>query len=370
MTSTPSSPPVRGPRHLLVTGGAGFIGSNFVHHWAKTYPQDRIVVLDALTYAGNRKSLAALEGGENFRFVQGDIGDRPLLDQVLATEGINTVAHFAAESHVDRSIIAPDAFIQTNIVGTFTLLEAFRHHWQQGNFGDLPAKKWTFLHVSTDEVYGSLGDRDPTFAETTPYAPNSPYAASKAASDHLVRAYHQTYGIPIVIGHCSNNYGPYQFPEKLIPLTCINILLGKPIPVYGDGKHVRDWLYVEDHCRALEVLIHKGNRGQRYNIGGNNEVRNIELVHIICQLMDDMGVDLPTKPARDLITYVDDRLGHDRRYAINARKMSIQLGWSPSTGIEEGLRQTVRWYLDHRDWWEPLLTREYQEFYQKLYGVV
>jgi dTDP-glucose 4,6-dehydratase len=368
MTSSPSSEQVSTPRHLLVTGGAGFIGSNFVYHWCETYPEDRIVVLDALTYAGNRQTLAPLDENPKVRFVEGDIGDRALLEKLLVEEQIDTIAHFAAESHVDRSILAPDTFIQTNIVGTFTLLDTFRCHWQQAQESGVNCDRWLFLHVSTDEVYGSLSDYDPPFSETSLYAPNSPYAASKAGSDHLVHSYHHTYGLPTVISNCSNNYGPYHFPEKLIPLTCINILLGKPIPVYGDGKNVRDWLYVGDHCQALEVLIRKGKRGQHYNIGGNNEVRNIELVHILCQLMDELAPNLPVRPSRQLITMVSDRLGHDRRYAINARKLSIQLGWSPTTSIEDGLRQTVRWYIDHPDWWQPLLSSDYQQFYQQFYG--
>ncbi len=350
-------------RRLLVTGGAGFIGANFVLHWCGAYPDDRVVVLDALTYAGNRRNLAFVEGRENFRFVQGDICDRSVVDQLLQTENIDTVAHFAAESHVDRSILGPGAFVQTNVVGTFTLLEAFRHHWQVS----LKSSDYRFLHVSTDEVYGSLGFDDPPFSETTPYAPNSPYSASKAGSDHLVRAYYHTYGLPTMITNCSNNYGPYQFPEKLIPLMCINTLTGKPLPVYGDGKNVRDWLYVGDHCSALDVVIHFGTPGETYNIGGKNEVENISLVRMLCQMMDELAPDLPVRPAGDLITFVKDRLGHDRRYAIDAAKLKTQLGWTPSVTITEGLRLTVEWYLSHRDWWQPLLSKEYQTYYQKIY---
>ena len=259
----------RMPRRILITGGAGFIGSNFVHHWSKNYPGDRIVVLDALTYAGNRQTLASLENQPNFKFVKGDICDRTLIDELLAAENIDTVAHFAAESHVDRSILGPGAFVQTNVVGTFTLLEAFRQHWNQRN----QPESDKFLHVSTDEVYGSLEANDSAFTESTPYTPNSPYSASKAGSDHLARAYFHTYGMPTVITNCSNNYGPFHFPEKLIPLMCINILLGKPLPVYGDGQNIRDWLYVEDHCRALDRVIDRGVPGETYNIGGNNEVK-------------------------------------------------------------------------------------------------
>jgi dTDP-glucose 4,6-dehydratase len=355
---------VRSPRRLLVTGGAGFIGSNFVHYWCDAYPDDRVVVLDALTYAGNRPNLAALEGQENFRFVQGDICDRALVDTLLQEENIDTVAHFAAESHVDRSILVPGAFVQTNVVGTFTLLEAFRQHWESS---PSLSNGGVFLHVSTDEVYGSLSPDDPAFTETTPYAPNSPYSASKAGSDHLVRAYHHTYGLPTLITNCSNNYGPYHFPEKLIPLMCINILMGKQLPVYGDGLNVRDWLYVGDHCSALDVVIHKGVPGETYNVGGNNEVKNIDLVHMLCQLMDELAPKLPVSPCSNLITFVKDRLGHDRRYAIDASKIKTQLGWTPSVTVEGGLRRTVEWYLTHRDWWEPLLSEEYQAYYRQVY---
>ncbi|MEB3337767.1 MAG: dTDP-glucose 4,6-dehydratase [Leptolyngbyaceae bacterium] len=353
------------PRRILITGGAGFIGSNFVHHWCDRYPEDRVVVLDALTYAGNRGSLADLEAASGqVRFVHGDICDRPLVDALLQEEAIDAIAHFAAESHVDRSILNPDAFIRTNVVGTFTLLEAFHQHWKTRG------KPWgdRFLHVSTDEVYGSLGPEDPAFTETTPYTPNSPYSASKAGSDHLVRAYHHTYGLPTLITNCSNNYGPYHFPEKLIPLMCINILMGKPLPVYGDGQNIRDWLYVVDHCRALDAVIHHGKPGETYNIGGNNEVRNIDLVSMICDLMDEFAPELPVRPCHQLITFVQDRPGHDRRYAINASKIQTELGWTPQFAIADGLRQTVQWYLSHREWWQPLLSPEYQAYYQKVYA--
>jgi dTDP-glucose 4,6-dehydratase len=350
--------------NIIVTGGAGFIGSNFVHHWCKKYKSDRVVVLDALTYAGNRQNLASLEGKANLRFVKGNIGDRSLVEQLLKEEAIDTIAHFAAESHVDRSILGPGAFIETNVVGTFTLLESFRQHWEsQGK-----PTNYRFLHVSTDEVYGSLQPNDPAFRETTPYAPNSPYSASKAGSDHLARAYYHTYGMPTIITNCSNNYGPYHYPEKLIPLMCINILLGKSLPVYGDGQNIRDWLYVEDHCRALDVVIHQGKPGETYNIGGNNEVKNIDLVRQICQLMDELAPELPIHPAEKLITFVKDRPGHDRRYAIDASKINTELGWSPQETIEGGLRRTVEWYLTHRDWWQPLLSPEYQTYYQQVYS--
>ncbi|NJR22647.1 MAG: dTDP-glucose 4,6-dehydratase [Richelia sp. CSU_2_1] len=357
----------RSPKRLLVTGGAGFIGSNFVHHWCSSYPGDLVVVLDALTYAGNRQTLTSWEGKDNFRFVQGDICDRALVDKLLAEENINTVAHFAAESHVDRSILGPGAFVQTNVVGTFTLLEAFRKHWE--TVSELSLKsQMRFLHVSTDEVYGSLGPEDPAFTETTAYAPNSPYSASKAGSDHLARAYFHTYGVPTIITNCSNNYGPYHFPEKLIPLMCINMLLGKPLPVYGDGQNVRDWLFVLDHCRALDAVIHRGQPGETYNVGGNNEVKNIDLVKMLCQLMDELASDLPARPCEKLITFVKDRPGHDRRYAIDATKIKTDLGWTPSVTVEEGLRRTVEWYLANREWWEPLLSEEYQTYYRKVYA--
>jgi dTDP-glucose 4,6-dehydratase len=351
-------------RSIVITGGAGFIGSNFVHHWCENYPEDRVIVLDALTYAGNLHNLATLKDRKNFRFLQGDICDRALVDELFASENIDTVAHFAAESHVDRSILGPGAFVQTNVVGTFTLLESFRQHWLSNHQPD----NYRFLHVSTDEVYGSLGVDDPAFTETTPYAPNSPYSASKAGSDHLARAYFHTYGMPTIITNCSNNYGSYHFPEKLIPLMCINILLGKPLPVYGDGQNVRDWLYVRDHCQALDTVIHKGKAGETYNIGGNNEVKNIDLVRMLCDLMDELAPDLPVKPAQNLITFVRDRPGHDRRYAIDATKIRTELGWQPQETVEGGLRKTIQWYLDHRDWWQPLLSKEYQEYYGKVYG--
>ncbi len=364
MTHSWSNGENRKPRRLLVTGGAGFIGSNFAHYWSDRYPGDRLVVLDALTYAGNRNNLRELEGRENFRFVQGNICDRALIEVLLQEEAIDTVAHFAAESHVDRSILGPAAFIETNVVGTFTLLEAFRQHWQSQQRPD----ECRFLHVSTDEVYGSLGPDDPAFTETTPYAPNSPYSASKAGSDHLARAYFHTYGVPTLITNCSNNYGPYHFPEKLIPLMCINMLLGKPLPVYGDGQNIRDWLYVVDHCRALDAVIHRGKPGETYNIGGNNEVKNIDLVRTLCKLMDELAPHLPSRPCEQLIAFVKDRPGHDRRYAIDATKIKTELGWTPSVTVEEGLRRTVEWYLSREDWWKPLLSEEYQAYYRKVYA--
>jgi dTDP-glucose 4,6-dehydratase len=358
------NPPTRAPRKLIVTGGAGFIGSNFVHHWCQQYPGDRVIVLDALTYAGNRNNLAQLESKANLRFVKGDICDRALIDELLQAEGIDTIAHFAAESHVDRSILGPGAFVQTNMVGTFTLLEAFRQHWLKAGSPD----HYRFHHVSTDEVYGSLEADEAGFSETTSYKPNSPYSASKAGSDHLVRAYFHTYGMPTLITNCSNNYGPYHFPEKLIPLICINILMGKPLPVYGDGLNIRDWLYVGDHCSALDVVIHRGTPGETYNIGGNNEVKNIDLVNMLCELMNELAPNLPVSPAQNLITFVKDRPGHDRRYAIDATKIRTELGWTPAETVEGGLRRTVEWYLANRDWWQPLLSEEYQVYYNKVYA--
>lgn len=353
-------------KNLLVTGGAGFIGSNFVNYWYENYPDDKIVVLDALTYAGNRQNLVNLENSPNFVFVQGDICARQLVDKLLEEEKITTIAHFAAESHVDRSILTPSAFIQTNVIGTFTLLESFRHYWQKQN----QPSEYRFLHVSTDEVYGSLEADDPAFTENTPYAPNSPYSASKAGSDHLARAYYHTYKLPTIITNCSNNYGAYHFPEKLIPLMVINILLGKPLPVYGDGQNIRDWLYVRDHCSALDVVLSKGKQGETYNIGGNNEVKNIDLVQLICQIMDEIAPNLPVQPSNQLITYVKDRAGHDRRYAIDSSKLQQELGWKPEATVESGLRTTLQWYVDNQQWWQPLLSKDYQKYYQQVYATI
>ena len=345
-------------RHVLITGGAGFIAGNLTYHWCANHPGDRVVVLDALTYAGNLATIQPLIDGGRIRFVQGDITDRLLVERLLAEESITHVAHLAAESHVDRSISGPGAFLSTNVTGTFTLLEAFRTHWYQAG----RSEHWRFLHVSTDEVFGSLAADDPPFCETTGYDPRSPYSASKAASDHLARAWQHTYGLPVLVSNCSNNYGPYHFQEKLIPLTLVNILQGKPIPVYGDGKNVRDWLYVEDHCRALELILAKGDPGSTYCIGGRNEVTNIDLVSMLCDLLDELapqhGVTLPLSPSRQLITYVSDRPGHDRRYAIDASKIEEQLGWRPQVSVQEGLRRTVEWYLTHQAWWEPLLPQD------------
>ena len=352
-------------RRLLITGGAGFIGSNFVHYWHCQNPDAYVLVLDALTYAGNRANLTALEGQPGFRFVQGDICDATLLAQLLETEEIDTVLHFAAESHVDRSILGPSAFVQTNVVGTFTLLERFRKHWENQS----KPESFRFLHVSTDEVFGSLGPHEPAFSEMTPYTPNSPYSASKAGSDHLVRAYFHTYGLPTLVTNCSNNYGPYQFPEKLIPLMCVNILLGKPLPVYGDGQNIRDWLYVEDHCQAIATVLEQARPGETYNIGGDNQVKNIDIIEQLCDLMDHSVEGLPVQPARNLIAFVTDRPGHDRRYAMNIEKIQRDFGWSPQYDFAAGLKQTVEWYLSHQDWWRPLLSPQYQTFYKALYGL-
>jgi dTDP-glucose 4,6-dehydratase len=336
-------------RCLLVTGGAGFIGTNFVYHWVNCYPDDRVIVLDALTYAGNRQSLAALEDAGQIRFIHGDISDRPLIDEVLTTHEITTLVNFAAESHVDRSIHAPDQFIQTNVIGTFTLLEAFRAY-----LTGKTSQHYLFLQVSTDEVYGSLSESDAEFTEATPFRPNSPYSASKASADHFVRAYGKTYGLPTIVTHCSNNYGPYQFPEKLIPLMCVNILQGKPLPVYGAGQNIRDWIYVEDHCKGLAAVIERGRVGETYNLGGGNEIRNLDLVRQICDLMDQHGNNLPVVPSQQLIQFVTDRPGHDWRYAIDNHKITTELGWRPEETIDSGLEKTVCWYLENQAWWESL----------------
>ena len=334
---------------VLVTGGAGFIGSNFVHYWLAEHPRDRVINLDALTYAGNLQSLRDVEENPNYRFVHGDIGDRALLERLFTAEDIDRVVHFAAESHVDRSILGPGAFIRTNIEGTYALLETVRRLWS--GEGDR-----RFLHVSTDEVYGSLEADEPAFTETSPYRPNSPYSASKAASDHLVRAWFETYDLPLLTTNCSNNYGPYQFPEKLIPLVILNALEGKPLPVYGDGLNVRDWLYVEDHCRGIDAVLSGGTPGEVYNIGGNNEWTNIDIVRRICDRLDALAP--AARPYRELIRFVRDRPGHDRRYAIDSGKMQRELGWTPRHDFDSGLERTLRWYLDNRDWCEQIRSRD------------
>jgi dTDP-glucose 4,6-dehydratase len=343
---------------IIVTGGAGFIGSNFVLDWLDSVGES-IVVLDALTYAGNRANLAAIDGDARFEFVHGDINDRALLDSLLTRLSPRAIVHFAAESHVDRSILGPGAFMRTNVEGTFCLLEACRAWWPS-----LPATEraaFRFLHVSTDEVYGTLEPNDPAFSETTPYAPNSPYAASKAASDHLVRAWHHTYGLPTLITNCSNNYGPMQFPEKLIPLMISNALAAKPLPVYGDGQQVRDWLHVADHCSALRTVLANGRPGETYNIGGRAEMPNIEVVRTLCTLLDARRPD-PAGPRARLITHVTDRPGHDRRYAIDSDKIAGELGWRPAHSFESGIAQTIDWYLAHPEWIESVQSGAYRDW--------
>jgi dTDP-glucose 4,6-dehydratase len=347
-------------RRLLVTGGAGFIGSNFIRYWIGRHPEDRVVNLDALTYAGNPENLADVEAAPGYRFVHGDITDRACVAGLLAGEAIDTVVNFAAESHVDRSILGPEAFIKTNVQGTFTLLEAARETWPDGSRGQ------RFLQVSTDEVYGSLTAKEHAFKESRAYAPNSPYSASKAAADHLVRAYHHTWGLPVLTTNCSNNYGPYQFPEKLIPLVILNALEGKPIPVYGDGLNVRDWLYVEDHCRGIEAVIERGVPGEVYNIGGGNEWRNLDIVNLICERLNELRPG--QTDYRDLITFVKDRPGHDRRYAIDAAKIRRELGWEPRHDFRGGIEQTIRWYLKHRDWCDRVRSGDYRHYYDRQYG--
>jgi len=348
---------------ILVTGGAGFIGSNFVLDWIAA-AGERVVNLDKLTYAGNLANLASLSRDERHEFVRGDIGDAKLVEALFAKHKPRAVVHFAAESHVDRSIHGPAPFIETNVVGTFRLLEASREWWAALE-GEARGA-FRFLHVSTDEVYGTLGEDDAPFTETTPYAPNSPYSASKAASDHLVRSYHHTYGFPAVTTNCSNNYGPYQFPEKLIPLTIANALEGRTLPVYGDGRQVRDWLYVADHCEAVRFALDKGRPGETYNVGGNSERRNLEVVHVIC---DTLGSLVPRPGGyRDLIRFVADRPGHDRRYAIDASKIRAELGWTPRETFETGLAKTVRWYLDNAAWVASVKSGEYRQWLETNYA--
>ncbi len=350
-------------KKLLVTGGAGFIGANFVHYWLHTYPGDNVLVLDALTYAGNVASLDDLGANPDFQFVQGDITNQPLVEQLLRDHKIDTIVHFAAESHVDRSISGPDVFIETNIIGTHNLLKAARQVWIDEGM----APEHRFHHVSTDEVYGDLGPNDPAFCETTQYAPNSPYSASKAASDHLVRAYLHTFGLQVTTSNCSNNYGPYHFPEKLIPLIITNILNSQPLPIYGDGQQIRDWLYVDDHARGIDKVIRSGVVGETYNIGGINEWANIDIVNLLCaevdkrlnesELLQQRFPNSPVAKGRrsiDLIKYVEDRRGHDRRYAINPDKANAELNYQPVETFETGIAKTIDWYLDNAQWWEPL----------------
>jgi dTDP-glucose 4,6-dehydratase len=350
---------------ILVTGGAGFIGANFVLDWLAE-GDEPVVNLDKLTYAGNRENLAALEGDARQVFVQGDIGDTALVERLLAQHRPCAVLNFAAESHVDRSIHGPGDFIQTNVVGTFRLLEAVRAYWEALPAGEREA--FRFLHVSTDEVYGSLAPADPAFTETHRYEPNSPYSASKAASDHLVRAWHHTYGLPVLATNCSNNYGPFHFPEKLIPLMIVNALAGKPLPVYGDGMQVRDWLYVKDHCSAIRRVLAAGRLGETYNVGGWNEKPNIEIVKTVCALLDALRPRADGQSYASQIAYVKDRPGHDRRYAIDARKIERELGWKPAETFESGIRKTVQWYLDHPEWVQRVQSGAYREWVQKQYA--
>ena len=348
-------------RNILVTGGAGFIGSNFVHHILGSYPEDRVTVVDNLTYAGNLANLSRWENDDRFQFERVDISDRDVIYSLLDQNSFTDIAHFAAESHVDRSILGPEDFVRTNVLGTFYLLEGFRR-----KFGKNEKPSGKFLHVSTDEVYGTLGEGG-FFTEESNYQPNSPYSATKAGSDHLARAYFHTYGLPIVTSNCSNNYGPYQFPEKLIPLMILNCLNGKALPVYGEGKNIRDWLHVNDHCSALDIVLQKGRPGETYNIGSRNEKTNIEIVRLICSIMDEKHPD--GAPHENLITYVKDRLGHDFRYAIDSSKIENELGWKPKYSFDRGIRDTIEWYLENRLWWEKILSGEYQKYYAKQYGV-
>jgi len=350
---------------ILVTGGAGFIGSNFIHGWLADRTAG-VINFDKLTYAGNRGNLRSVEADPRYAFVQGDIGDFELTSRVLAAHKPSAVVNFAAESHVDRSIHGPEDFIQTNMVGTFRLLEAVRAYW--GSLAGEERSRFRFLHVSTDEVYGSLGPQEAEFHEKSPYAPNSPYAASKAGSDHLVRAYHRTYGLPALTTNCSNNYGPYQFPEKLIPLVILNALAGKPLPIYGDGLNIRDWLYVGDHCAAVRQILERGRIGETYNIGGNSERTNIDVARAICRILDELRPHPRGQAYQSLITHVSDRPGHDRRYAIDASKVETELGWKPVETFESGLRKTVQWYLQNPEWIASVSSGDYRNWLDKNYG--
>ena len=350
---------------ILVTGAAGFIGSNFVLDWFD-YKKEDVVSLDLLTYAGNLENLSSLNGNPNHHFVKGNIGDRELVSQLLKKYHVRVVVNFAAESHVDRSISGPGDFIETNIVGTYHLLESVRAYWD--GLDEASKKAFRFLHVSTDEVYGSLEKSDPAFSETHPYEPNSPYSASKAASDHLVRAWHHTYGLPVVTTNCSNNYGPYHFPEKLIPLCILNALNGKPLPIYGDGQQVRDWLYVKDHCSAIRTVLEKGRLGETYNIGGWNEKANLDVVKVLCRILDELKPKSDGSKYETQITYVKDRPGHDRRYAIDATKLEKELGWKPNETFETGIRKTVEWYLNNQVWVDHVVSGEYKNWVEKQYS--
>jgi dTDP-glucose 4,6-dehydratase len=351
---------------ILVTGGAGFIGSNFLLQWIKQ-ESSAILNFDKLTYAGNPRNVESIAAYRSYRFQQGDIVNRELVRGLLQKETPRAIVHFAAESHVDRSIQGPDDFIRTNVNGTFSLLEEARSYWTA--LPEPARKAFRFLHISTDEVYGSLAPDDPAFSETTPYAPNSPYSASKAASDHLVRAYHHTYGLPTLTTNCSNNYGPYQFPEKLIPLIILNACRGEPLPVYGDGQNVRDWLYVEDHCAAIRAILSQGQVGNTYNIGGGSEKKNLDIVHTICDLLDELRPKDPVVPHRNLIKFVKDRPGHDRRYAMDTRKIERELRWRPKETFETGIRKTVHWYLQHEDWVRDVTSGGYRQWIAKQYSV-
>lgn len=350
---------------ILVTGGAGFIGANFVLDWL-AQSDEALVNLDILSYAGNRETLASLDGDARHIFVQGDIGDATLVARLLAEHRPRAIVNFAAESHVDRSIHGPETFIQTNIVGTFHLLEAVRAYW--GKLEGEEKANFRFLHVSTDEVYGSLGKDDPAFTETNRYEPNSPYSASKAASDHLVRAYHHTYGLPVLTTNCSNNYGPYHFPEKLIPLIIHNALAGKPLPIYGDGQQIRDWLYVKDHCSAIRRVLAAGTLGETYNVGGWNEKANLDVVHTLCAILDELQPRTDGQSYRTQITFVKDRPGHDKRYAIDASKLERELGWRPVETFESGIRKTVQWYLDNQPWVQNVISGNYRNWIEKQYA--
>jgi len=351
---------------ILVTGGAGFIGGNFVLDWLASPAAEGIVNLDKLTYAGNLSTLQSVEKDARHIFVQGDIGDYDLVLSLLRNYQIRAIVNFAAESHVDRSIHEPCDFIQTNVLGTFNLLEAVRAYWTE--LSDSTKADFRFLHVSTDEVYGSLSPTDPAFTETKPYEPNSPYSASKAASDHLVRAWYHTYGLPVLTTNCSNNYGPYHFPEKLIPLVILNALAGKPLPIYGDGQQIRDWLYVKDHCSAIRRVLEVGKLGETYNVGGWNEKPNLEVVNTICNILDDLRPKSDGSSYASQITYVKDRPGHDRRYAIDATKLERELGWKPTETFETGIRKTVDWYLNNQEWTDGVLSGAYRDWVRKQYN--
>lgn len=348
-------------KNILVTGGAGFIGSNLVRHMVNKYSNYKIINLDSLTYAGNLESLKDLEGKDNYKFTKGDITDKKFISQVFKDEAVTDVMHLAAESHVDRSILEPEAFLKTNIMGTFNLLESARNEWAD----DFKDKR--FLHVSTDEVYGSLGETG-FFIETTPYSPNSPYSASKASSDHIVRSYFHTYKMPVVTTNCSNNYGPFQFPEKLIPVVIMNAMIGKELPVYGDGLNIRDWLYVTDHCEALDLVLHDGKLGEVYNIGGNNEWTNIDIIKTICSILDEELSDSSHIPHENLIKFIKDRPGHDRRYAIDSSKIKNELGWTPKHTFEDGIIKTVKWYLENTQWISHVKSGDYEKYYKENYN--